>query len=128
MSAYDMPAEPDVKALWTLPISRGAFDPEDAPTRWTRSGTMQHGETVWTSPDLAPATWAGLLRRGRVFDTHPDLDGVSPLPWAHRWLDDEEPDAIVDAEGLDVRLDNASRSLIVRAVNAYAAQVAGGAS
>ena len=122
MSTYELPREPDVDVLWTT-SSSGVSQPV-VTRKWQR---VMGSRTLWCefggSPHADRFSWHRLLGFGVVHDQHPGLCGVPPTPWEVE-LDDVRTagvNLVVDAGGDSINLyDNATLSLIVRAVNAYA--------
>jgi hypothetical protein len=110
MGVYHLPDEPTGDTVWSLP--RYATSPGPAAAeRWDRT------PDGWVHTSGAPTvTWAGLLMRGAVCDTHPGLPSEAPTPW--HW-DDELGVLDVHGRRVDLTTDDVA-DVVVRAVNAHA--------
>lgn len=134
MTAYEIPAEPEGSdTLWSR-------DDGDI-VRWTRAfGNIDIGRWMATYPDGSTGrahTWVEVLVLGPVYDQHPDVDGLPPMPWrattdGGRYAYDVEDATgrllfrVTDNGTATSEEDARIAAFVVRAVNAYAEQLGTG--
>lgn len=130
MATYELPREPGTDVIWTT-HSPGASS-ETVTTEWHRARHhVTNAPLGWlpTSGGNKRYSWFEILSLGDVVhDVHPDLSGVSALPWRLAYGGSDEPELLDNWDLAVDALKEENTAFIVKAVNKYAERYTGGAS